>query len=203
MRESEAMAVVHGTFTVSGTIHVWVNADYATYYGADGTPTVHEFRIVIRFNTDTVDWAPGQREPIDGGPAVPDPINGVTGQPFFSGTGAQGWSFERELIASTTQPAYTAVGALDFEVPGLQMASGDSVHMTLITARWSHSPQQGREDWPTTVHAEVSMLQMCATELLSPTPPPSPPSPPPSPPPPSPPPSPPPPSPPPPSPPPP
>ena len=179
------MAVVHGTFTVSGTIHVWVNADYATYYGADGTPTVHEFRIVIRFNTDTVDWAPGQREPIDGGPAVPDPINGVTGQPFFSGTGAQGWSFERELIASTTQPAYTAVGALDFEVPGLQMASGDSVHMTLITARWSHSPQQGREDWPTTVHAEVSMLQMCATELLSPTPPPSPPSPPPSPPPPS------------------
>ena len=108
--------MVHGTFTVSGTIHVWVNADYATYYAADGTPTVHEFRIVVRFNSDVVDWAPGREEPIGGGLTVPNPINGVTGQPFYSGTGARGWSFERELIASTTGGSFKVVKTGSAEV---------------------------------------------------------------------------------------
>ena len=152
------MAVVHGTFTVGGTIRVYVNADYATYYGAMGAHTVHEFRIVVR-------------------------LQSYAGRPAGKHGPEVTWSFERELVASATRPAFTTVGELNFEVPGLEMAAGGNVQMTLTTARWNRSPEQGREDWPT-VLAEVSALTMCATDLMSPTPPPQPPSPPPSPPPP-------------------
>ena len=130
--------MVDGTFTVSGVIHVYVNADYATTYAAH---IVHEFRIVVR-------------------------LEGHAGRPAGKHGEEVSWSFERELVASTTRPAYTAVGELGFEVSGLQMATGEGVHMTLLTARWNRSPQQGGEEWPTTVHVEVSDLAMCATELL-------------------------------------
>ena len=139
-QESEAMAVVPGTFNVSGTIRVYVNADYASRYPSN---LAQEFRIIVRLQ------------------------------------GQAGWSFDRELRASAVKPAFSLVGQLDFEVSELEMAAGESVRMTLVLARWSESPQQGREDWPETVMAEVSALSMCATQLQSPTPPPSPPSPPP------------------------
>ena len=44
-QESEAMAVVPGTFNVSGTIRVYVNADYASRYPSN---LAQEFRIIVR-----------------------------------------------------------------------------------------------------------------------------------------------------------
>ena len=64
-------------------------------------------------------------------------------------------------------PPFTAKD-LPFELLG-------TMRMTLTTARWSLSPQRGRENWPA-VTARVFNLRQCCTSVDTPSPPPSPPS---------------------------
>ena len=71
------------------------------------------------------------------------------------------WSFERTLIAEATQPSFQLVGgALHFSATGLRMSVGERLQMRLLDARWSLSPQRGREHW-STIQAEVSHVQLC------------------------------------------
>eukprot|EP00966_Prymnesium_polylepis_P150078 3466975-Prymnesium_polylepis.1 len=145
---SLARAGVDATYTVSGQLQVFVDADYSSY-----PPDLsHTFSVTVRF------------------------------------TGSVGWSFEASTIASAVAPSFQTVGTtVAFSSAGRRILQLESVQMTLISARWSLSPERGHDDWPL-IKAEVSALQMCATDatLTVPSPPPAPPSMPPSPPPPSP-----------------
>ena len=65
------------------------------------------------------------------------------------------WHVDRTLETSAMAPAYQYVGTGAFTVSGVSMSPLDHVLMRLVDARWSLSPNQGREAWPV-VEAEVS-----------------------------------------------
>ena len=77
------------------------------------------------------------------------------------------WSFDKTLTATAYAPSYEFVGRGDFAESGLPMAPNQTVEMRLIDARWSLSPQRGREAWDV-VQAEIRLLSLCATLFVSP-----------------------------------
>eukprot|EP00966_Prymnesium_polylepis_P043910 1017744-Prymnesium_polylepis.1 len=64
----------------------------------------------------------------------------------FEGVREQ-WAFERSLSVSMAVPSLASMGRLHFSQAGLPMEPAEAILMRLVSARWSLSPQRGREDW--------------------------------------------------------
>eukprot|EP00966_Prymnesium_polylepis_P056093 1297798-Prymnesium_polylepis.1 len=163
---SEAFALTHGLYRIRGVLQAYVDADYRTTYPKE---LPQEFKVTVRISPYHWDgpfrWCPAGK-----------PVVCTKGEAWYE-NGEQPWHFERTLIATAVGPRFEAVGQLEFEQDGLPMAPGRQLQMSLVSAHWSLSPQQGRE-LVYTVHALMSRLELCAEGFITPSPPPLPPVPP-------------------------
>ena len=64
------------------------------------------------------------------------------------------WTNDFTLTRTAYAPSFEFIGSIDFELTNLRMGPNQTVLMELIDARWSLSPQKGREQWDV-VEAEV------------------------------------------------
>lgn len=152
-----AVGHVNGRYRIAGVLQIYLEADYATSYPSE---VPQAFSVTVRF----------ERARYLSHPRSVGEDEGEEGL----------FAFERTLSASMVQPAFNSLGYERFEQSGVALEPGESMVMRLVDARWSLSPDRGREA-VYTVHADVSRVSICKESFVLPSPPPSPPSLPPSP----------------------
>jgi hypothetical protein len=123
---SAAVGHVYGRYRVAGVLQAYLDADYARAYPSE---LVQSVTITVRFARARL----------------------AMRNPSVGGVGA----FVRTLTASMVRPAFTHLGWLPFEQSDVPLEPGETITMQLLDARWSLSPQRGRER-VYTVHADVS-----------------------------------------------
>ena len=116
---------MHARFDVSGEVRIFVVADYSTY----PANLAQRFSVTVRFRS---------------------------GAAAAGSTTYAPWHFDVVMHTQALNPSFERLEptSVSFQRLGLGLSSNQTIEMGLIDARWSLSPQQGREAWPM-IQAEV------------------------------------------------